>query len=330
LDASARPWHRAPVHHHDISRWQHHHRFLEDRSAAEKSTRRVTVLCAIVMVVEIVAGAFLNSMAVVADGFHMATHVAAFLIAAVAYAWSRRYENDPRFSFGTGKIGVLGGFTSAIVLGLVAVLITYESVTRLFRPLPIQFTEAIGVAVLGLTVNAASALLLRNNTLHPCGHNHDHGHRHGAHGHDLNLRAAYIHVLADAATSMLAIVALLAGKFLGWTWLDPAMGLIGAGLVAQWAFWLARDTGTILLDRTPETDLVDEIRKAVEADGDSVITDLHVWCLGEGRFTAIVSVLAAEPRTPEDYKARFRRHGELVHVTVEVNRCVTHGHPTLT
>ena len=292
------------------------------------------LLCAVVMVVEIVAGAFFNSLAVVADGFHMATHVVAFLIAAVAYAWSRRHENDPRFSFGTGKVGVLGGFTSAIVLGLIAVLITYESVARLLHPLPIQFTEAIGIAALGLAVNATSALLLRDRTPHPHGHNHNHHHHHHHHDrghvHDLNLRAAYIHVLADAATSLLAIVALMAGKFLGWTWLDPVMGLVGAGLVVQWAFSLARDTGMILLDRTPETGLVDEIRKAVEADGDSVITDLHVWCVGENRFTAIVSVLAAEPRAPEEYKARFRRHGELVHVTVEVNRCVTHGHPTLT
>jgi cation diffusion facilitator family transporter len=317
------------VHHDDISRWQHHHRFLEDRTAAEKSTRRVTLLCTIVMVVEIVAGAFFNSLAVVSDGLHMATHVAAFLIATVAYAWSRQYEKDPRFSFGTGKVGVLGGFTSAIVLGLIAVLITYESVARLFHPLPIRFTEAIGIAVLGLTVNAVSALLLRDHAPPRYGHDHDHHHGHATHAHDLNLQAAYIHVLADAATSILAIVALLAGKFLGWIWLDPAMGLIGAGVIAQWVFWLARDTGTILLDRTPETDLVDEIRKAVEADGDSVVTDLHVWCLGEGRFTAIVSILAAEPREPEDYKARLRQHGELVHVTVEVNRCSTHGHPTL-
>lgn len=304
------------MHHTDSSRWRHSHDFALDSSATERRTFIVIGITAVMMVVEIAAGTFFNSMALLADGWHMSTHVAAFGITALAYRFSRRHAADPRFSFGTGKIGVLGGFASAVILGVVALLMAGESVHRMFQPLAIEFNEAIGIAVIGLLVNLVCALLLKDD--------HHHGHSHGghAHGEDLNLRAAYVHVLADAVTSVTAIVALLAGRFLGWTWLDPVMGLVGSAVVAGWAWGLLRDTSGILLDRTPESsDLPEEIRRAVETDSDSLVTDLHVWQVGAGKFAAIVGLVAHEPRDADAYRELFREHEELVHVTVEVQQC---------
>lgn len=307
------------MHHTDSTRWHHTHHYALDSSSAERRTRIVIGITAAMMVVEIAAGIAFNSMALLADGWHMSTHVAAFLITMLAYYFSRRHSADPRYSFGTGKMGVLGGFASAVILFMIALLMAGESVHRVFAPVPIHFNDAIGVAVAGLLVNLVCALLLKDN-------HHHHSHEvHSHHKHDLNMRAAYIHVLADALTSITAIVALLAGKFFGWSWLDPVMGIVGSAVVAVWAYGLVRDTSGILLDRTPESsDLPDEIRRAVESDGDSLITDLHIWQIGAGKFAAIVSVLAHEPKSSDAYRELFCEHEELVHVTVDVQHCHEH------
>jgi cation diffusion facilitator family transporter len=314
------------MHRIDQSRWQHSHDYLLDSSAAERRTRIVIGITATMMVVEIVAGIAFNSMALLADGWHMSTHVAAFLITALAYHFSRRHRVDPRYSFGTGKMGVLGGFASAVVLSVIALLMAGESVHRFFVPVPIHFNQAIAIAVVGLLVNLVCALLFKD--AHHNHHHHGNGHEHhdqGHHHHDLNLRAAYLHVLADALTSVTAIVALLAGKFFGWSWLDPVMGIVGSVVVSVWAYGLVRDTSGILLDRTPESsDLPDEIRRAVESDGDSVVTDLHVWQVGAGKFAAIVSIVAHDPKPVETYRELFREHEELVHVTIQVQLCHEH------
>lgn len=315
------------MHHHDHSRWKHSHDYLADSSLAEKRTRIVIAITAAMMVIEIAAGIGFKSMALLADGWHMSTHVAAFLITAFAYYFSRRHRHDPRYSFGTGKMGVLGGFASAVVLAVVAILMAGESVHRFFAPVAIHFNEAIVIAAAGLLVNLTCAFLLKDSHAHDH-HHHSHGHGHGDHGHDhdLNLRSAYVHVLADALTSVTAIAALLAGKYFGWSWLDPIMGLVGSAVVSAWAFGLLRDTSGILLDRTPESsDLPEEIRKAVESDGDSVVTDLHVWQVGTGKFAAIVAVVAEHPRSVDEYRDRLREHEELVHVTIEPIRCTEHA-----
>jgi cation diffusion facilitator family transporter len=308
----------------NLSEWTHPHDFGGEFSSAEKNTRRVLLLTALMMVVEIIGGLKLHSMALFADGCHMGTHVAAFFITVAAYAFARRHARNNRYSFGTGKVAVLGAFTSAIVLGGIALFMAGESINRLLHPLPIHFNEAIAVACLGLAVNLISAVLLKDQHHHGEGHSHGHGHGHHHH-HDLNLKAAYIHVLADAVTSVLAIVALTGGKFFGWTWLDPMMGIVGSGVIAQWAYGLLRDTNVILLDKEPETcDLSAEIHKSIESDGDTRITDLHIWQVGARKFAAIISVVAHEPKSPAAYKEPLKEHEELVHVTVEVQKC--HGH----
>jgi cation diffusion facilitator family transporter len=304
------------MHQANHSRFRHSHDFVRDFSKGERRTRIVIAITGVMMVVEITAGLLSHSMALLADGWHMSTHVTAFLITAIAYYFTRRHASDTQFSFGTGKIGVLGGFASAVVLSVVAFLMAGESVRRLFLPLPIHFNEAIGIACIALTVNLVCAFLLKEE------HAHDHDHHSHGHDHDLNLRAAYLHVLADAFTTFLAIAALTSGKFLGWAWLDPGVGLVGSGVVFSWAYGLLRDTSGILLDRTPVTsDLPEEIRRAVESDGDSVVTDLHVWQVGTGKFAAIVSIVAHEPKSCETYRERLREHEELVHVTIETQHC---------
>lgn len=303
----------------DLSRWTHSHHYEADTSSSERRTKIVIAITVAMMVAEITGGMVFGSMALLADGWHMGTHAGAFLITSLAYSLSRRHANNPLFSFGTGKIGVLGGFASAVVLGVVSLFMASESLRRAFSPLPIDFNEALGVAVVGLVVNLVCARLLHDSPSHHEHHHHGHSHSH-AHDHDLNRRAAFLHVLADALTSVTAILALLGGKYFGWIWLDPAMGLVGSILVASWAVGLLRDTGGILLDHTPaDTDLRDEIRKTVESDGDSRIVDLHVWRVAPERFAAIISIVGHAPKTPEAYKQEFREHTELVHVTVEVN-----------
>ena len=298
-------------------------------TAAEKSTRRVLTLTILVMLMEIVAGFKLHSMALLADGWHMATHVAAFLITVAVYALTRRHAQDDSFSFGTGKISVLGAFTSSIALGGIGLFMAVESVLRLFDPKPIRFNEAIAIGCLGLGFNLVSALLLRGHQHLDCvnhqGCEHHPGSRHqdASNGlaHDLNLKAAYLHVLADAVTSLLAIAALFGGKLFGWAWLDPVIGLAGAAVVAQWAYGLLRDTTNILLDREPEnSNLHADIRRIFQADSAAVITDLHVWQIATKKYAAIISVVAPEPKTPSAYKELLRRRKELVHVTVEVHR----------
>jgi len=302
----------------DHSHFRKTHNFVPDFSKAERRTRMVIGITAVMMVVEIAAGLMSHSMALLADGWHMSTHVIAFLITGLAYYFARRHAANERFSFGTGKIGVLGGFTSAVILSIVAFLMAGESTRRLFAPLTIHFNEAIGIACVGLLVNLGCASLLSD------AHRQDHhvGDATHHHHHDLNLRAAYLHVLADAFTSMLAILALTSGKFFGWAWLDPVVGLVGSAVVFSWAYNLLRDTSGILLDRTPaSSDLPDEIRRAVESDGDSIVTDLHVWQVGVGKFAAVVSIVAHEPRPSDYYRALFRKHDELVHVTIETQHC---------
>jgi cation diffusion facilitator family transporter len=310
------------MHRVDRSRFRHRHDFVHDFSKGERRTHIVIAITGVMMVVEITAGLLSHSMALLADGWHMSTHVTAFLITAIAYYFTRRHASNAQFSFGTGKIGVLGGFASAIVLSVVAFLMAGESVHRIFVPLAIHFNEAIGIACLALTVNLVCALLLKENHYHSHDHHGGHHHHRHAHSHDLNLRAAYLHVLADAFTTCLAIVALTSGKFFGWGWLDPVVGLIGSGVVFSWAYGLLRDTSGILLDRTPSSsDLPEEIRRAIEADGDSIVTDLHVWQVGTGKFAAIVSIVADEPKSYETYRALLREHEELVHVTIETHHC---------
>jgi cation diffusion facilitator family transporter len=278
------------------------------------------------MLLEITAGILSHSMALLADGWHMSTHAIAFVIAAIAYHFTRRHAADTRFTFGTGKIGVLGGFSSAIVLSIIALAMAGESVHRLFSPLSIHFNEAIGIAALGLCVNLVCAFLLKDDPHHQHSHGHDHGAEGGhGHGHDLNLRAAYVHVLADAFTSVLAISALTSGKFFGWSWLDPVVGIVGSGVVFSWAYTLLRDTGTVLLDVTPESsDLPKVIREGIESDGDSIVTDLHIWQVSSGKFAAIVSIVAHEPKRCDEYRALLAEHDELVHVTIETQRCGDH------
>jgi cation diffusion facilitator family transporter len=400
---------------------RHSHVFLgAGHESAERRTWAVIALCTAMMALEIVGGLLFGSIALVADGLHMSTHAGALLLAALAYSFARRYAQDPRFSFGTGKLGDLAGFTSAIILAMIALLIGYEAVSRLIQPVPIHFAEAIPIAVLGLCVNIASAWLLSGGDHHHHGHGHGHAHDHhdhdeehlietdagsirltvfedgvppvfrmygdplpaaairieterpdgarqifamvarggwlesvdaipephafiakvyigdrnypvvfeehdhGAHDHgvahrDNNMRAAVVHVLADAAVSVMVIVGLLLARAFGWLWMDPLAGIVGAVVIASWSWGLVRDTGAILLDMVPDRHIANEIRQAVEAEGDRV-DDLHLWRLGPGHMGAIMSIDTARDRGPEFYRARLARFPTLSHVTVEVHR----------
>lgn len=315
----------------------HDHFFLgSDHERNERKVWLVIALTASMMLVEIIAGTLYGSMALVADGWHMSTHAGAMLITALAYRFARKHVRNRRFTFGTGKLGDLAGFASAVILALIALLIAYESVVRLTQPIPIDFNQAIVVAAVGLVINVVCAWLLKDDHAH-------HGHHHGHHQHDSergdncghddhhapgmsrdnNLRAAYIHVLADALTSVLAIVALLVGSSYGWLWADPLMGVVGALVIARWSWGLIRDSGSVLLDASAEGEEVQlEIREAMAPTG-SKVTDLHVWQVWPGHFAAIVSLTAPEPKEPSDYKALMAQIHELSHVTVEIQRQVT-------
>jgi cation diffusion facilitator family transporter len=311
------------MHSHELANWQHEHVFLGERhDRNERRTWFVVALTVAMMLAEIVVGTIWNSMALVADGWHMSTHALALGIAALAYRFARTYANDPRFSFGTGKFGELAGFSSALLLAMIALLIGYESVMRLLNPVTIGFSQAIPVAVLGLVVNLASAWLLHDDHDHA----HDDRHHHDVHHHhhhDTNHRAAYVHVMADALTSVLAIVALLAGRYLGLNWLDPVMGVIGCAVILAWSWSLVRAAGAVLLDAAPADELRTHIREHLEVAGDKV-ADLHVWRLGPGHLGAIVSIVSDEPQPPAVYKKRLAAFSELSHVTVEVERCPNH------
>jgi cation diffusion facilitator family transporter len=309
---------RDSMHKDNLSDWSHDHVFDVGNRAAERGTRLVMWITAATMVVEIVAGWWFNSMALLADGWHMSSHAVAIGLSAFAYAAARRYAHDPRFAFGTWKIEVLGGFASAVFLLGVAALMVGGSVERIFAPQPIHYREAIVVAVLGLAVNIICALIL--------GDAHDHGHDYGHdHDHDLNLRSAYLHVLADAATSLLAIVALAGGWLYGWAWLDPVMGIVGATLVGIWAKGLIVDTGKVLLDREMDHPLVGEIRAAVETGPDNAgtrITDLHVWRVGKAAYSCAISVVTHDPElTPARLREQLAIHREIVHSTIEIQLC---------
>lgn len=311
------------MHSDSVESWRHGHVFLgADHARNERRTWIVIGLTAVMMVGEIVAGVLFGSMALLADGFHMATHAGALAIAAVAYLYARRHAHDARFTFGTGKLGELAGYSSAVILAIIALLIGFESVVRLTAPVAIRFDESIAVAVLGLLVNLASAWLLHDggHHHHDHGEHDDHRHRH-AHGHqDHNLRSAYFHVLTDALTSVLAIIALLAGRLYGWLWMDPLMGIVGGIVIARWSWSLLRGAGAVLLDTMPDSALSERIRHAFEQGGDRV-SDLHLWRVGPGHMAVVASVVSDRPQAPGYYKAKLEGLPQLSHITIEVHRC---------
>ena len=316
-----------------LKQWQHEHNFSSINEKGERRTKYVLILTAVTMVAEIVAGTIFGSMALLADGWHMGTHVAAFLITIYAYRFARKHQNNPDYAFGTGKVGVLGGFTSAIALVIVALLMLVESVHRIIEPTNIQFDAAIGVAVLGLLVNVASAFILKDHHDHSHGHSHDHSHHHADHGHvhdhthehdnhhhDHNLHAAYMHVLADALTSMLAIVALLAGKYFGLNWLDPIMGVVGAIIITRWSYGLIKQTSPILLDASIEQTYKSAITEKIEEGSDSRIVDLHIWKVSAHHYAIIISIVSQQPKEVEEYKSLLSEFEKLSHITIEVNQ----------
>ncbi|HEV6965494.1 CDF family Co(II)/Ni(II) efflux transporter DmeF [Roseateles sp.] len=316
------------MHTRDLTPWQHEHVFDSGNAAAERGTRLVMWITAATMVVEIAAGWFSNSMALLADGLHMSSHAVAIGLSAFAYATARRHARDPRYAFGTWKIEVLGGFASAVFLLVVVALMLYGSVERLLQPAPIHYPEALAIAVLGLLVNLGCAAILGAAHHHGHGHSHDHDHDHDhghAHGHDLNLKSAYLHVVADAATSVAAIAALAGGWWLGWAWLDPVMGIAGAVIVAVWAKGLVAETSKVLLDREMDHPVVDEIREVVAERGaatETAIADLHVWRVGRSSYACALSLVThAEALTPDEVRAWLSVHEEIVHATIEIHRC---------
>lgn len=300
------------------AQYTHHgrrHIFGQDqRKSGEGKTMIVIVIAGLMMIAEITAGLLFGSMALLADGLHMATHTIALVISVIAYIYARRHADDPRFSYGTGKVNSLAGFTSAVLLAVFAALMAWESIERVLHPIDIQFNQAIAVAIVGLVVNVVSALVLNS-----AGHVHDEANENSAHHHvDHNLRAAYIHVVADALTSLLAIAALVSGKYFGWTWLDPIMGIVGALLVGRWSIGLLRETGAVLLDRQAEQERLDKVRAAIESDGESIVDDLHVWPIGSGLFALAISIRTTTGKTPQYYEAALKNVPQIVHKTLEI------------
>lgn len=306
------------MHRKNIQLWEHAHAFGQDRQhEGERKTGIVVGMTVTMMAIEIAAGIIFGSMALLADGLHMASHAVALSINVFAYVYARRLAHDKRFSFGTGKVNALGGFTGAILLGVVALVMVWESAKRIVSPVQISFNQAILVAVIGLVVNGISVLILNVKHDHHGHVNHDHDHHH----HDHNLRSAYLHVLADALTSVLAIFALLMAKYFGLNWMDPAMGILGAILVSRWSLGLLRTTSHALLDRQGPQELEEKIKERIEMDGDSRVTDLHLWAVGPNIYSAIISVVAHHPLQPEQYKKQISSDLGLVHITVEVCKC---------
>lgn len=305
------------MHTHDLSRWRHEHVFGQDQKrAGERRTLMVVLLTAVMMVIEITTGVLTGSMALLADGLHMASHTTALGISVFAYVIARRLAADRRFSFGVGKINSLAGFASAVLLLGFALVMVTESIDRLISPVGIAFDQALIVAAVGLIVNGLSAWLLASTP-----HEHDDGHEHH---HDHNLRGAYLHVLADALTSILAIVALLAGKLWGANWLDPAMGIVGAMLVGHWSIGLIRQSSRVLLDWQADPASVQALQTAIEANSSDRVTDLHLWSIGHGLFSAQLTVVSDSPQSPETYKSRVPDGLGVVHLNVEVQRCKSH------
>ncbi len=300
------------------SPYTHTHTFGQDEvRAGERKTLLVIAITATMMVVEIITGSLFGSLALLADGIHMASHTAALLIAAVAYIYARRNAGSQHYSFGTGKVNALAGFSSAIILAIFALSMVWESIQRFISPVEIEFNQAILVAAIGLVVNVACALIL-NSGGHSHDHDHDHEHHHHSHE-DHNLRSAYLHVIADALTSVLAIFALLGGKYFNLVWMDPLMGIVGAVMVSRWAFGLMRDTSRVLLDRQVSADLQAKIVQAIEDGRGDRVSDLHIWAIGPGIYAAILAVVSAQPRSPQAYKALLPEHLGIVHASVEVH-----------
>lgn len=340
------------MHTHNLEKWKSSIEPELDNSSAEKKTWFVIILTLVMMVAEIGAGSIFGSMALLADGWHMGTHAAALGIAAFAYWYARKQKNNPKFTFGTGKVNILGGYTSSTILIIVAILMIYESAQRLLAPIEIHFEEAIAVAVIGLIVNIISAFMLKDDhhhhhhhsdhdhsdhdcvaqdhhDHHPSDHDDHHSHDHHHHAHheedsapkDHNLRAAYMHVIADALTSVMAIIALTAGKYLGWAWMDPIMGIVGAIVIIRWGIGLAKDTGNILLDCDIKTSKYESIRKVLESDSDNRVADMHLFKIGSQRMVGMISIVTHYPRGVEHYKSLLAGVDNLAHVTIEVNAC---------
>lgn len=309
------------MHQATVEKFSHTHTTATDFTANESRTLKVVILTTVTMIIEIAAGSMTGSMALLADGWHMGTHAFALGFSYTAYLLARKLDGSDIFSFGTGKFGVLAGYTSALFLGAAALWMIYESVYRMIHPREIAFSEAIGVTVIGLVVNLSSVLILHGRGGN---HGHDHGHDHGhsaGHDHDHNFRAAYLHVLADTLTSILALAALFSGKLFDWTFLDPVMGVVGGLLISRWAWSLIRNTGGILLDKSAGEDICSRIRESVESDNDSRIIDLHAWRIGSSELAAIVSVATAGNRTAQEYQARINPFMDVNHLSVEVHAC---------
>ena len=321
------------MHTETLNRLQHDHNFAVINRKGERRTRLVLVLTLLTMILEIAAGVIFGSMALLADGWHMGTHVAAFMITLYAYRYSRKHAHDQTFAFSSGKVGVLGGFASSVALGVVALMMAIESSERLLAPRIIQFDHALMVAGFGLFINFVCALLLKDSHQHSHSHSHAHDHHdltHHEHHSDHNLRAAYFHVLADALTSLLAIIALYCGKMYGWHWLDPVMGIVGALIISRWSFLLMKETSPVLLDESIAVKQKTAIKDIIENDADNRIADLHVWRVGPDHFAAIISVVSHHPKAPDYYKTllmesdSLKRYGgelRLAHITVEVHQC---------
>jgi len=309
------------MHNDSLAPWQKRHSFLAAQHGRNaRRTKLVLGLTVVMMVAEIAAGSLHGSMALLADGWHMGSHAAALGIAAFAYSFAHRHAENSTYTFGTGKVGDLAAFSSALLLLVIAGLMAFESAQRLVSPVDIEFKDALIVAVIGLVVNLASAWLLKEDHSHDH-HGHEHGHKHEHHHDDHNLRAAYVHVLTDALTSVLAIAALAAGLLWGLTWLDPAMGIVGAAIILHWAWGLMKTTGSVLLDAAPSGEITESVRKAIEAEADNRIADLHVWRVGPGHLAAVMTVVTHHARTPAHYKTLLAGIPSLSHITVEVERC---------
>jgi cation diffusion facilitator family transporter len=307
---------------HNLNPWEHDHTFGQDqKKPGEARTLTVVLLTAATMVLEIGAGIVYGSMALLADGLHMASHATALAIAMAAYVYARKFARDERFAFGTGKVNSLAGYTGAILLAMFAILMAWESVLRLMEPVSIAFNQALLVALVGLLVNGLSVWILGVETGHAHDHAHDHAHENDAgecdHHHDHNLRSAYLHVLADALTSFLAIFALLAGKYLGWNWLDPVMGIVGAALVARWSLGLLATTSRVLLDRQGPGGLRASIETCIENQGDEIV-DLHLWAIAPSSYSLVLSIVTDHPQSPADYRDLLPTDVRLAHVTIEV------------
>ena len=314
------------MHNEQIELWQHQHIFNVAKKAIERRTLIVVIITFVTMIAEILFGWISNSMALLADGWHMGTHAFALGVSLIAYVMARKYAKDETFTFGTWKIEILGAYTSAIVLGIVGVIMIFSSIGRIIHPLNIHYNQALFIAVLGLLVNLVCAVIL-NSGGHA--HEHEHHHHHGEdedshHKHnqeDLNLKSAYLHVVADALTSILAIAALLGAKYFEFVWLDPFIGIVGAGLILRWSFLLLKDTGGILLEREIDNPIVDEIKNEIESDGDSKISDLHIWKVAQNKYACMVSLVTAKNYSIGEYKERLNKVHELAHVTIEINKC---------